>query len=83
MKKEAKGEALMRSFKVIIEKDEAGYYIADIPELKGCHTQAKNKKVLMQRVREVIELCLEDETEIREVDVIDIEVPISPLSFPA
>ena len=46
-------------FKVIVEKDEDGYYVADVPELQGCHTQAKDKKELMKRVKEVIELCLE------------------------
>lgn len=47
-------------FKVLVEKGEDGYYVADVPELQGCHTQAKNKKELMKRVKEVIELCLED-----------------------
>ena len=47
-------------FKVLVEKDEDGYYVADVPELQGCHTQAKNKKELMKRVKEIIALCLED-----------------------
>ena len=47
-------------FKVLVEKDGDGYYVADVPELQGCHTQAKDKKELMKRVKEVIELCLED-----------------------
>ena len=45
---------------VLVEKDEYGYYVADVPELQGCHTQAKNKKALMKRVKEGIALCLED-----------------------
>ena len=49
-----------REFSVIIERDEAGYYVATVPELRGCHTQAKSMDVLMRRVREVIDLCLED-----------------------
>ena len=48
-----------RRFTVLIEKDEAGYYVASVPALWGCHTQAKNLDILMKRVREVIELCLE------------------------
>ncbi len=48
-----------RKFTVLIEKDEAGYYVASVPSLRGCHTQAKNLDILMKRVREVIELCLE------------------------
>jgi len=50
-----------RKFTVIIELDEDGYYVATVPALRGCHTQAKSQDVLMKRVREVIALCLEDE----------------------
>ena len=50
-----------REFNVIIERDEDGYYVASVPELRGCHTQAKSLDVLMKRVRDVIALCLEDE----------------------
>ena len=52
-----------REFSVIIERDSAGYYVALVPELKGCHTQAKSLDTLMKRVREAIELCLEVEGE--------------------
>jgi len=50
-----------RKFTVLIEKDEGGYYVATVPALRGCHTQAKSLDTLMKRVREVIELCLEDD----------------------
>jgi predicted RNase H-like HicB family nuclease len=49
-----------RKFTVIIEQDEDGYFIATVPSLRGCHTQAKSQDVLMKRVREVIQLCLQD-----------------------
>ena len=52
-----------REFSVIIERDSDGYYVARVPELKGCHTQAKSLDKLMKRVREAIELCLEVEGE--------------------
>ena len=48
-------------FNVIIEKDEDGYFVASVPALRGCHTQAKSLDVLMKRIREAIELCLEVE----------------------
>lgn len=44
-------------FNVVIEKDEDGYYVASVPALRGCHTQAKSLDVLMKRVGEAIELC--------------------------
>lgn len=50
-----------REFNVIIERDSEGYYVASVPELKGCHTQAKSLDTLMTRVREAIDLCLEAE----------------------
>ena len=50
-----------RKFTVVIERDEEGYYVASVPGLRGCHTQAKNLDTLMKRAREAIELCLEDD----------------------
>ena len=49
-----------REFTVVIERDEDGFYVGHVPELRGCYTQAKNLDTLMKRIREVIELCLED-----------------------
>ena len=49
-----------RKFTVLIEQDEEGYYVATVPALRGCHTQAKSLDTLMKRAREVIELCLQD-----------------------
>jgi len=54
---------MAREFSVIIERDSEGYYVASVPELRGCHTQAKSLDTLMKRVREAIELCLEVEGE--------------------
>ena len=67
-------------FSVLVEKDEDGYYIASVPELPGCHTQARTLDELTSRVKEVIELYLETEgpkTEgkIELVGVQFIEVP--------
>lgn len=48
-------------FAVIVEKDEEGYYVASVPELPGCHTQAKTLDELMARVKEAITAYLEAE----------------------
>jgi predicted RNase H-like HicB family nuclease len=55
---------MKKEFNVIIEKDEDGYYVATVPAIKGCHTQAKSLDVLMERTKEAIELCLEEESDI-------------------
>ncbi|NOZ21811.1 MAG: type II toxin-antitoxin system HicB family antitoxin [Planctomycetes bacterium] len=54
---------MTRAFNVIIERDSEGYYVGTVPELRGCHTQAKSLDTLMKRVREAIEVCLEAEGE--------------------
>ncbi len=54
---------MKREFSVVIEKDEDGYYVGSVPELRGCHTQAKSLDELMERVKEAILLCLEVEGE--------------------
>jgi predicted RNase H-like HicB family nuclease len=59
LRKFSGGEIKMREFTVIIQKDEEGYYVAEVPGLKGCHTQARSLDELMERVKEAIELCLE------------------------
>ena len=50
---------MRREYTVVIEKDEDGYYIGTVPQLKGCHTQAKSLDELMERTKEVVLLCLE------------------------
>jgi predicted RNase H-like HicB family nuclease len=56
-----RGQSVSREFSVVIEQDEDGYFVASVPALRGCHTQAKSLDDLVERVREAIELCLEAE----------------------
>ncbi len=46
-------------YKVVIERDEDGFFVASVPALPGCHTQAKDFSELMTRIKEAIQLCLE------------------------
>jgi len=63
-----------RKFTVVIEKDEEGYYVATVPALRGCHTQAKNLDTLMKRTRQAIELCLEDDRgEVGPIELVGIQ----------
>ena len=48
-------------FDVVIERDSEGYYIASVPQLPGCHTQARSLDEITERIREAIALCLEVE----------------------
>ncbi len=53
----------MREYAVVIEQDEDGIYVASVPELSGCHTQAKTLGELNERIKEAIELYLEVKSE--------------------
>jgi predicted RNase H-like HicB family nuclease len=48
-------------FDVVVERDSEGYYVASVPALHGCHTQARSLDELMKRIQEVIALCLEEQ----------------------
>ncbi len=60
---EAGAETAMKTYKfpVVIEQDEDGWYIGLVPDLKGCHTQARSLGELDKRLKEAIRLCLEVE----------------------
>ena len=47
-------------FQVIIEQDEAGYYVADCPALKACYTQGETYEEAVENIKDVIGLCLQD-----------------------
>jgi len=46
---------------VVVERDEDGWFVGSVPELPGCHTQAKSLDELMKRMREAVEAYLETE----------------------
>lgn len=52
---------MQRQFDVVIERDEDGYYVASVPQIPGCHTQARSLDEVNERIREAVELCLEVE----------------------
>ena len=56
-------------FPVVIEQDEDGIYVAKVPDLKGCHTQAKSLEELDKRIKEAIDLCLEVEYKGKEEEI--------------
>ncbi len=65
-------------FKVIIEQDENGWYVASVPELEGCYTQGKTVEQVRERIKEVIRLVLEtDKTAVKT----KLQHPISTPSF--
>lgn len=54
---------MSREFLVVIERDEDGIYIGEVPQLKACYSQGETIDELMENMREVIEMCLEELSE--------------------
>lgn len=46
-----------REFYVVIEQDEDGFYVGEVPQLRECYAQGRTLDELM----EVIQLCLENQ----------------------
>lgn len=53
---------MKREFYVVIERDEDGLYVGEAPSLAGCYSQGETLDELMQNMREVISLSLEEES---------------------
>lgn len=51
---------MSREFYVVIERDEDGFYVGEVPQLRACYSQGKTVDELLANMQEVIELCLED-----------------------
>lgn len=65
---------MKRKFGVLVEKDEDGYYVASVPSLPGCHTQARSMDELLERAREAIESYLEAEKDIEISEFVGVQV---------
>jgi len=60
---------MQRDFYVIIERDEDGFFVGEVPSLKACYAQGKTIDEMLKNIKEVIDLCLEDHQEISGNDV--------------
>lgn len=71
---------MSRDFDVVIERDSEGYFVASVPALPGCHTQARSLDELSERIQEAIALYIEVEGELGEqLDFVGIQrVTVAP-----
>ncbi len=72
---------IKKRFNIVIERDEDGYYVASVPELPGCHTQAKSLDELTARMDEAIKLYLEVEKEAIDVSTEFVGVQVVEVSI--
>lgn len=62
-----------KEFYVVIERDEDGIYVGEVPQLKACYSQGETIDELIHNIREVIELCLEELAEETTTEFIGIQ----------
>jgi len=44
---------------VVVEQDEAGYYVAEVPALPGCLSQGRTREQALGNIKEAVEGWLE------------------------
>ncbi|MBU0636526.1 type II toxin-antitoxin system HicB family antitoxin [Candidatus Micrarchaeota archaeon] len=52
---------MKKEFEVVVEQDEDGIFVASVPTLPGCHTQADSLEELKENIREAIEAYLQSQ----------------------
>ena len=57
---------MRREFYVVVERDEDGFFVGEVPQLRGCYTQGRTMDELLDNIKEVIQLCLEEDPEVAE-----------------
>ena len=57
---------MKREFYVLIEKDEDGLFVGEVPQLRACYSQGRTLDELIENIKEVVELCLEEQLDSEE-----------------
>jgi predicted RNase H-like HicB family nuclease len=52
----------MSQYRVILEQDEDGIYVVEVPALPGCLSQGKTRSEALENIKEAIALYLESLT---------------------
>jgi predicted RNase H-like HicB family nuclease len=64
---------MSREFYVLIEKDEDGFFVGEVPQLKACYTQGKTIDELMANMKEVIALALEEQGDVELAEFVGVQ----------
>jgi len=62
-----------REFYVVIEKDEDGLYVGEVPGLRGCYSQGQTVDELLENIREVISLCLDEDPDQEQPEFVGLQ----------
>ena len=47
---------IVNGYRVVIERDESGWFVVSVPTLRGCYTQGKTREEAVANAREAIDL---------------------------
>jgi predicted RNase H-like HicB family nuclease len=47
-------------FQVVIEQDEDGVFVAEVPGIQACYAQGDTFEEAMTNIKDVLEMCLEE-----------------------
>ena len=64
---------MSREFFVVIEKDEDGFFVGEVPQLKACYSQGKTIDELLENMKEAIALALEDQADIEPTEFVGVQ----------
>ena len=62
-----------REFTIVVERDGDGFYVASVPQLPGCHTQARSLDQLMERAKEAIALHVEIDDAVPALEFVGVQ----------
>jgi predicted RNase H-like HicB family nuclease len=66
-------EEIMNVYHVTYERDESGWWVASVREVRGCHTQGRTVDEARRRIREAMELFVDHVQSAKVVD--DVKLP--------
>ena len=64
---------MSHEFYVVIEKDEDGFFVGEVPQLKACYSQGKTIDELMANMRDVIALALEEQGSVEPAEFVGVQ----------
>jgi predicted RNase H-like HicB family nuclease len=64
---------MSREFYVVIEKDEDGFFVGEVPQLKACYSQGKTIDELMVNMKEVIGLALLEQGDVEPSEFVGVQ----------
>lgn len=68
-------EEIMNVYHVAYERDESGWWVASVREVRGCHTQGRTVDEARRRIREAMDLFVNDARSAKLID--DVKLPVT------